>query len=215
MYHTYEQLKQDLLLVRNPARYCGGEYHLGVKHVQEGDLHVAVCFPDLYEIGMSNHAMRILYDLFNRMEGVCCDRVFAVAPDFEKLLREKQVPLYTLDEGRPLKELDLLAISLGYELCATNILQVLELGGIPLHTGERGEGDPIVIMGGPASTNPAPFARFIDFSYIGEAENGMEELVGIIRRGKQQGKPRKVIVEELKSLDFLWYPGKKTGLAED
>ena len=212
MYHTYEQLKQDLLLVRNPARYCGGEYHLGVKHVQEGDLHVAVCFPDLYEIGMSNHAMRILYDLFNRMEGVCCDRVFAVAPDFEKLLREKQVPLYTLDEGRPLKELDLLAISLGYELCATNILQVLELGGIPLHTGERGEGDPIVIMGGPASTNPAPFARFIDFSYIGEAENGMEELVGIIRRGKQQGKPRKVIVEELKSLDFLWYPGKKLAL---
>ena len=202
-------LRHDLLLVNNPARYCGGEYHLGSKDPSKADLHVAVCFPDLYEIGMSNHAMRIIYDLFNRMDGVFCDRVFAVAPDFEKLLREKGLYLYTLDEKRPLKDLDLLAVSLGYELCATNILQVLDLGGIPLHAEDRKDGDPIVIMGGPASTNPLPFSRFLDFTYIGEAENGMQEIIDIIRSGKEEGKSRAEIIDSLKQLDFLWYEGKQ------
>lgn len=203
-----DQLRHDLLTVENPARYCGGEFHYGRKDPSTCTVHAAICFPDLYEIGMSNHAVRILYDLANRTEGVYCDRVFAVAKDFEDLLRNKKLPLYTLDEGRPLKDLDFLGISIGYELCMTNILQVLDLGGIPLHTEDRNDGDPIVIAGGPASTNPLPFSRFVDFTFIGEAENGLADVLSVIREGKEKGKHREEIIQELKEMDFLWYPGK-------
>ncbi|MFA7167644.1 MAG: TIGR03936 family radical SAM-associated protein [Sphaerochaetaceae bacterium] len=207
--NVLNEVKHDLLMVENPARYCGGEFHYGRKDPASCTVHVAICFPDLYEIGMSNHAIRILYDLLNRMDDVHCDRVFAVGKDFEELLRSRRLPLYTLDEGRPLRDLDMLGVSIGYELCMTNILQILDLGGIPLHVEDRKDGDPIVIAGGPASTNPLPFSRFIDFTFIGEAENGMDEVVSIIKNGKVTGKSREEIIRELKALDFLWYPGKK------
>jgi len=210
--NVLEQIQNDLLMVENPARYCGGEFHDGKKEPSSCTVHAAMCFPDLYEIGMSNHAIRILYDIINRIDGVCCDRVFSVAKDFEKLLETKHLPLYTLDEGRPLKDLDFLGISIGYELCMTNVLQVLKLGGIPIHADERTEGDPIVVCGGPASTNPLPFSRFMDFTFIGEAENGMTELIGIIKDGKENGKTRGQIIEALQNLDFLWYPGKKMAI---
>ena len=128
-----DTIADDLLMIQNPARYTGGEFHYGEKDLSKVNLYTAICFPDLYEIGMSNNAVRILYDLLNNMEEVYCDRVFSVAHDFEQLLRQKQIPLYTLDLQKPLSELDMLGISIGYELCATNILQVLELGLIPLH----------------------------------------------------------------------------------
>ncbi|MDD4573174.1 MAG: TIGR03936 family radical SAM-associated protein [Sphaerochaeta sp.] len=207
--NAFEMIKDDLLLIQNPSRYTGGEFHYGDKDYSKVTFHTAMCFPDLYEIGMSNNAVRILYDILNRMEEVYCDLVFSVAHDFEELLRRREVPLYTLDKYIPLKELDLLNISIGYELCATNILQVLELGGLSLRTEDRKESDPIVICGGPAATNPLPFSPFVDFVYIGEAEGGLQELVELMLAGKKKGFTRSSQIEALKSIDSLWYPGKK------
>ena len=204
-----DTIADDLLMIQNPARYTGGEFHYGEKDLSKVNLYTAICFPDLYEIGMSNNAVRILYDLLNNMEEVYCDRVFSVAHDFEQLLRQKQIPLYTLDLQKPLSELDMLGISIGYELCATNILQVLELGLIPLHAVDRTDEHPIVICGGPAATNPLPFAPFMDFVYIGEAEGGLEEVAGLLLEAKKQHKSRSEKIALLKELPYLWYKGKK------
>jgi radical SAM-linked protein len=204
-----DMIADDLLMIQNPARYTGGEFHYGTKDLAKVYFHTAICFPDLYEIGMSNNAVRILYDLLNSMEEVYCDRVFSVAPDFEQLLREKQLPLYTLDLQKPLSELDMLGISIGYELSATNILQVLDLGGIPLHACDRTDEHPIVICGGPAVTNPLPFAPFMDFVYIGEAEEGLQEVARVLIDAKKQQKSRSEKLALLQSFPYLWYTGKK------
>lgn len=205
------ELGNALLTVDNPARYIGGEYTYGP--VREPGAHttqVGICFPDLYEIGMSNHAMRILYDLVLSMqEPVVCDQVFSVAPDFEEMLRDKGLPLYTLQHGIPLSDLDLLGVSIGYELSATNILQILDLGGIPLLAADRREKDPIVIAGGPAVTNPLPFSPFFDFVFIGEAESGLTDVIRTIREGSISGATREQIITSLQVYDFLWYPEKK------
>lgn len=205
----FDRLHDALLTIQNPARYSGGEYRYGEKDLSGVEFFAAICFPDLYEIGMSNNAVRILYDRLNRLEAVHCDRVFSVAPDFEALLRERRVPLYTLEQKMALRDLDLLGISIGYELCATNILQVLELGGIPLHSEQRGDEHPIVIAGGPAVTNPLPFSPFFDFVYIGEAEGGLEEATMLLVEAKRTGEGRAEKIARLKRLDYLWYPGKK------
>lgn len=207
-----KSLGDVLLQIQNPARYVGGEFHYGEKDTSQVDFHTAICFPDLYEIGMSNNAVRILYDILNRNEHVFCDRVFSVAHDFEALLRERDIPLYTLDRHIALKDLDMLCISIGYELSATNILQVIELGGIPIHNEDRGDDMPIIICGGPAATNPLPFSRFIDFVYIGEAENGLNEVAETLRKCKHRGASRAERIETLKQFDFLWYPGKEMAL---
>ncbi len=200
-----------LLTIENPARYIGGEYIYGPKRLLEAtQFHVGLSFPDLYEIGMANNAMRILYDLVASIDlPISVDQVFAVAPDFEALLREHSIPLYTLQHGLPLNSLDLLGITVGYELSATNILQVLELGRIPLHSSERGEGDPIVIGGGPAITNPLPFAPFFDFIFIGEAEHGFQEIVTKMYQMKMGGASRKTIVDSLKESPFLYWEGRE------
>ena len=198
-------LGSRFLEIENPARYIGSEYIYGRKPYSEGMVRCAMCFPDLYEIGMANNAIRIIYDLINRIPGAMCDRVFAVAPDFEALLREKDVPLFTLQEHFPLNELDFLGISIGYELCATNILQVLDLGGMAIDAKDRKESDPVVIAGGPASTNPLPFSGFVDFVYIGEAEQYMPEIIGTIGRYRTRSER----IEALRDIPCLWYPGKK------
>ena len=204
------QFGNELLTIENPARYIGGEFEYGTRRIpEEATVHVGICFPDLYEIGMSNNAVRILYDLVSSMQApVSCDRVFSVAPDFEQFLRSHDIPLYTLQHGLPLHELDLLGVSIGYELAATNILQVLELGRIPLHADARKEGDPIVIAGGPAVTNPLPFSPFFDFVFIGEAEAGLAEVIEVIRNGKDSNKGRMAILEELRQFPFLWRSGR-------
>ncbi|MDC7246296.1 MAG: TIGR03936 family radical SAM-associated protein [Sphaerochaetaceae bacterium] len=199
-----------LLSVTNPARYIGGEYVYGKKQTCTDDsFKVGLCFPDLYEIGMSNNSMRILYDMICQSPNeMICDRVFSVAPDFEDLLRDHDIPLYTLQHGIALSELDVLGFSVGYELAATNILQVLELGKIPLHNDQRTTDHPIVLAGGPAITNPLPFSPFIDFVYIGEAENGLVEILGRIKRMKSEGLNRKEIISNLEKFEMLWYKGK-------
>ncbi len=212
MNNTIDLLRDDLLLIANPTRYVGGEYIQNKKDPKEGDLRAAICFPDLYEIGMSNLAIKILYDQLNRIEGVHCDRVFSVAPDFEALLKEKHLPLSALQTHLPLNELDFLGVSIGYELAATNILQVLELGNIPLRNTDRSDEHPIIIAGGPAITNPLPFGAFLDFVYIGESEGGLDDVMEVLKTAKREGWSRAQKIESLKQFTFLWYLGRKSTL---
>ena len=205
-----QELGNRLLTVEQPARYTAGEYRYGLQPELTDEAFTAgICFPDLYEIGMSNNAVRILYNLLQNIEGVVCDHVFSVAPDFEALLRERDLPLATLYHGIPLHSLDVLGISIGYELAATNILQILDLGGIPLLSTDRGDNDPIVIAGGPAITNPLPFAPFLDFVFIGEAENGQADIIRLIQRLKKEGSSRSTILEQVEqSFPMVWSENK-------
>ena len=207
-----KEFGNELLVYSNPLRYLGGgEYSYGEKkELSEIEMRVGLCFPDMYEIGMSNNAMMILYNQINsHSPKILCDRVFAVANDFESALREKKLPLVTLEYGFPLNELDLLGFSVGYELSATNILQVLDLGNIPIECENRNEKDPIVIAGGPALTNPLPFSKFFDFVYIGEAEPNLDEILQIIHNGKLANFSREAIVSQLKELPYLYHYKKK------
>jgi len=202
-----------LLGVEKPARYVGGEY--GRLSTLEADLHLAIAFPDLYEIGMSNQALRILYKNLNALDGVSCDRVFAPAPDFEALLSRQLLSLYTLDHGLPLKSLDMLGFSLGYELGITGVLSILQSAFIPLRSQDRTEADPLVIMGGPAASNPLPFGKFMDAVWLGEAEPAFFELIGSLASAKRQGATRADLLALLVQDVAVWIPGKKARRALD
>ncbi len=197
--------------MEKPGRYVGGEYGAVCKD-SPGCLTVALSYPDLYEIGMSNSAVRIIYNLLNGLDGVSCERVFAPAPDFEAGLRSSGIPLYSLETGRPLSGFDLIGFSLGYELTFTNLLAILDLGGVPLRAEERSEGDPIVIAGGPAATNPAPFGPFVDCVFIGEAEGWAEEAFSRLAEMKRAGASRSDLLETLRHMPPIWHRGKKGGV---
>ena len=202
-------LGRELLNVEKPARYTGGEYgRLCRQQFSQGSLNTVIAFPDLYEIGMSNQALRILYNRLNRMEGVFCDRAFTPAPDFEKLLRSKNVPLYGLDTGISLKDVDLLMFTLGYELGISGVFTMLDISGIPLRSSERGEHDPLVIMGGPCVSNPLPYAHFIDAFWIGEAEGGFFELAQELASLKKSGAARQDLLKRLLEHEAVWASGK-------
>ena len=199
-----ESLLKDILpLIKQPSRYVGGEFRTKPSK-QNSAVKAAISYPDLYEIGMSNNALRILYDQMNRHQDCSCERVFTPAPDFEAVLRQRNIPLYTLETGTPLKELDLLCFTFGYELLATNVLTIMETGGIPLLTDERGAEHPMVIAGGPALTNPHPFGAFFDFVYIGESEDSLDEIISTIALGKREGWGRTKLKESLSSFSCLW-----------
>lgn len=191
-----------------PGRYVGGEYGAVIKR-EVGLYQVGMCFPDLYEIGMSNNAVKILYRTLNAIPSVACERVFAPDTDFEEELKTGGFPLYTLETGIPLHALDMLGISIGYELAATTVLHVLASGGIPLHSEERSAGDPLVIGGGPAVTNPEPFGKFFDGIFIGEAEEEYASLVRLLAEAKRKGADRTAQAEILRSNRHVWYTGKK------
>lgn len=198
-----------LMRVEKPGRYSGGEFGCRTPDTS-APLRIVLCFPDLYEIGMSNLAIRIMYQLFNSVDGVSCERVFAPAPDFEELLHSSKVPLYSLESGTPLCEFDIIAFSIGYELSATNVLTVLKSGGIPVRNSDRGGRDPIVLAGGPAITNPAPFSRFFDGVFIGEAESAMGNILADLVALKRKGGGREGLLDKiLESLHF--YSAKKGG----
>ena len=164
---TDMELRKILLRLENPGRYAGGEFGShNNRNLKETDLKMAVSYPDLYEIGMSNNAIKILYSILNSIEGVVCDRVFTPAPDLEKLLESTSVPLFTLENRLLLNDLDILGFSFGYELTATNILNILKLGGIPLKKDEREDSHPIVIAGGPeCDKSPALRGFYRSFFY--------------------------------------------------
>ena len=195
-------LRRDLASILNPVRYLGGEYGQIVK--ESADLTFALAFPDLYEIAMSNLAIKLIYDGLNRLPSVRCERVFTPAPDFEDLLARKNIPLYTLESGIPIAETDIVGVSLGYEPGITGLLSILASGGVPLETSARGEGDPIVLAGGCGVTNPAPFARFIDAFFIGEAEAGLYELVEGLARMKRAGADRAALLAKIEEHPAVW-----------
>ncbi|GHT64187.1 B12-binding protein [Spirochaetia bacterium] len=210
-----KDLGRFLLGVEKPGRYTGGEYGRLAK--RDADFQTAIAFPDLYEIGMSNQAMRILYNRLNAIFGISCDRVFAPAPDFEALLRSRDLPLYGLDTGIPLGNLDLLLFTLGYELGITSVLSILDSAGIPIHASDRmggaGEGDyPVVIMGGPCVSNPLPYAPFIDAFWIGEAEAGFFKLTEELRDRKRAGQTRAELLAHIASHPSVWVTGKESAV---
>ena len=159
-----------LLTIEKPARYIGNEMNSVIKDKDAVDIRFAFCFPDVYEIGMSHLGMQILYHDFNRYDDVWCERVFSPWMDLDKVMREQNIPLFALESQDPVKDFDFVGFTLQYEMCYTNILQVLDLAGIPLLTKDRGENDPIIIGGGPCVYNPEPIADFFDMFYIGEGE---------------------------------------------
>jgi radical SAM superfamily enzyme YgiQ (UPF0313 family) len=202
-----KDLGELLLTVEKPARYVGGEY--GSLARDGASLRMVIAFPDLYEIGMSNQALRILYNRLNEIEDISCDRAFAPAPDFEDLLRSRRLPLYGLDTGIPLHDSDILCFTLGYELGITEVLAMLDMASIPLHWRERKEGHPLVIMGGPCVSNPLPYERFIDAFWIGEAEDGFFDLARELRDLKKAGQGRAVLLDRVRSNPHVWASGKE------
>jgi len=207
------RLADVLLNVEKPARYVGGEYGQIVK--TDAVLRTAVAFPDLYEIGMSNQAMKILYKGLNEREGVSCERVFAPAPDFEAALKSSGNALFTLETGSPLDSLDLIGFTFGYELGATGLLSILDAGRIPLLAKDRGDVHPIVLLGGPAASNPLPFSAFVDAVWIGEAEDAFFELASDLAELKRAGKGKLELLERIAKESAAWMPGKKATRSMD
>lgn len=154
-----------LLKIEKPARYIGNEVNSVIKDKSKVDIRFVMCFPDVYEIGMSHLGIQILYDMFNRREDVWCERVYSPWIDLDKIMREEKLPLFALESQDPIKEFDFLGITIQYEMCYTNILQILDLSGMALKACERKEEDPIVIGGGPCTYNPEPLANFLSVLY--------------------------------------------------
>jgi len=184
-----------LLSIQQPARYIGGEVNMVNKDPKKVDIRFAMCFPDVYEIGMSHLGIQILYDMFNRRDDVYCERVYSPWTDLDKLMREKNIPLFAVESQDPVKDFDFLGITLQYEMCYTNILQILDLSHIPLHAEDRTGEDPIVIGGGPCSYNPEPIAPFFDLFYLGEGEVVYFDLLDRYKENKRNGGSRKDFLE--------------------
>ena len=182
-----KRLEQLLLTVQKPGRYSGGEINQVVKDKNAVDVRFAFCFPDTYEIGMSHLGMKILYSLFNEREDIWCERVFAPWIDFEKVMREENIPLFALESRDSIKDFDFVGFTLQYELSYTNILSMLDLGGIPLKSCDRGENDPIVVAGGPCTCNPEPLCDFVDIFFLGEGEQVDLEVIDLYKETKKKG----------------------------
>ena len=195
-----------LLSVQQPARYIGGEVNMRVKDPKKADIRFAMCFPDVYEIGMSHLGIQILYSMFNNREDIYCERVYSPWTDLDPILRENKIPLFTLETQEPVKNFDFLGITLQYEMCYTNVLQILDLSQIPLHTCDRTENDPIVIVGGPCAYNPEPLADFFDLFYIGEGETVYFELMDRYKENKKAGGTRKQFLERAAEIPGIYVP---------
>lgn len=195
-----------LLKVEKPARYIGNEINSVIKDKNKIDIRFAMCFPDVYEIGMSHLGIQILYDMFNRFEDTWCERVYSPWIDMDHIMREKCIPLFALESQEPIKNFDFLGITLQYEMCYTNVLQVLDLSHIPLIATERTWEDPIVIGGGPCSYNPEPIADFFDIFYIGEGETQYRNLLDLYKHCKQNNISRETFLIEAAKLPGMYVP---------
>lgn len=195
-----------LMTVEKPARYIGGEVNAVMKGKDQVDIRFAMCFPDVYEIGMSHLGIQILYDMFNRREDTWCERVYSPWPDLHKVLKEKQIPLFALESQDPVKKFDFLGITIQYEMCYTNILQILDLSGIPLSAEDRTMDDPFVIGGGPCTYNPEPLAEFFDLFYIGEGETQYFALLDLYKEWKNSGKSRQDFLKAAAQIPGIYVP---------
>ena len=208
--HTMRKLAlpDDVLLgVQKPARYLGNEANAVYKDPGKVDIRFAMCFPEVYEVGMSHLGIQILYDMFNRREDTWCERVYSPWLDLDKIMRERKIPLFALESQDPIRDFDFLGITLQFELCYTNVLQILDLSGIPLKACDRDESVPIVIGGGPCSYNPEPMAEFFDMFYIGEGEVVYDQLLDLYKSMKAAGKSRReFLIEAARQVPGIYVP---------
>ncbi len=195
-----------LLSIEKPARYTGNEINMVKKDPRSVQVRFCMCFPDVYEIGMSHLGIQILYDMFNKWEDTYCERVYSPWPDLDQIMRERNIPLFALESQEPLRDFDFLGITLQYEMCYTNILQILELSGIPLYAKERTAEDPFVVCGGPCTYNPEPVADFFDLVYIGEGETSYRELLDRYKEWKDKGGERREFLEAAAGVEGIYVP---------
>ncbi len=195
-----------LMNIEKPARYIGNEVNIVKKDLDKIDIHMAMCFPDVYEIGMSYLGIQILYDMFNRREDTYCERVYSPWPDLDKIMREEDIPLFGLETQTPIKDYDWLAITIQYEMCYTNILQVIELSQIPIYAKDRVKGQPFVIGGGPCTVNPEPMADFFDMFYIGEGETSYDELLDLYKVYKHSDMTREEFLRKASNVPGIYVP---------
>ncbi|MBQ7432056.1 MAG: TIGR03960 family B12-binding radical SAM protein [Lachnospiraceae bacterium] len=195
-----------LLTIEKPARYIGNEVNVVEKEFDAVDVTVAMCFPDVYEIGMSHLGIQILYDMFNRWEDTYCDRVYSPWVDLDKIMREQNIPLFAVQSQRPVRDFDFLGITLQYEMCYTNVLQVIDLSHIPLIATDRTEEDPIVMGGGPCAYNPEPIAPFFDLFYLGEGETQYRALLDLYQKNRAAGGSREDFLLQAANLPGIYVP---------
>ena len=195
-----------LMSIDKPARYIGQEVNMVKKDLNDVDIRFAMCFPDVYEIAMSHLGIQILYDMFNNMDGVYCERVYSPWTDLDKIMREQNIPLFTLETQSPVKDMDFLGITIQYEMCYTNILQILDLSKIPFIATDRNEDDPIVIGGGPCTYNPEPIADFFDIFYMGEGETQYKALIDLYRENRANGGSRNDFLKNAAKLPGMYVP---------
>ena len=198
--------KEVLLAIEKPARYIGNEVNSIMKNPDEVHVRFCMCFPDVYEIGMSHLGVQIIYDRLNQMPEVWCERVYSPWLDLDKIMREKNIPLFALESQSPIADFDILGFTIQFELCYTNILQVLDLSQIPRYSKDRSEKDPIVIGGGPCVYNPEPIANFFDIFYIGEAEAILPDFIATYKKHKKEGSSRRQFLEALAQLEGIYVP---------
>lgn len=201
-----KKIEKILPFVQKPARYTGGEPGSVIKNKSETDVRFAFCFPDLYEIGMSHLGIKILYGLLNHMDGVWCERCFAPDTDMEQIMREQNIPLFALESGDALTEFDFIGFTLQYEMCYTNVLNMLSLAGIPLKSEQRTGLQNIVIAGGPCVCNPEPMADFIDVICLGEGEELLPEVVELYRKCKKSGVSRADFLQKASQIEGVYIP---------
>ena len=192
--------------VERPARYIGNEINTIVKDKNSVDIRYCMCFPDVYEIGMSHLGIQIIYEQLNQRADTWCERVYSPWPDLHKIMKERNIPLFALESQEPVKDFDFLGITIQYELCYTNILQVLDLAGIPLLSKDRGENCPIVMGGGPCTYNPEPIADFFDLFYIGESETVMDTLMDVYKECKTNGVSREEFLHRAAKIEGIYVP---------
>ena len=195
-----------LLKVEKPARYTGGEINSVMKDKNRIDVRFAMCFPDLYEIGMSHLGIQIIYSMLNEREDIWCERVYSPWKDLHEIMKEEKIPLFALESQDAIKDFDFLGITLQYEMCYTNILQILDLSMIPLRSRDRSEDDPLVIGGGPCAYNPEPIADFFDLFYIGEGETVYFDLIDLYRKCREEKKSRKEFLVEASKIQGIYIP---------
>lgn len=201
-----KEVEKILQYVQKPARYVGGELNSVVKNPNEVDIRYAFCFPDIYEIGMSHLGMKILYGLVNEREDAWCERVFAPDVDMEEQMRKNNVPLFALESGDYIKDFDIIGFTLMYELCYTNVLNMLDLAGIPLYSKDRDELTPVICCGGPCACNPEPIADFMDIVFLGDGEESTNEVLDLLKYCKQNGLSKKEFLLKAKDITGVYVP---------
>lgn len=200
-------LKERILMnIEKPARYIGNEVNIVKKDLDDIDIRFAICFPDVYEIGMSYLGIQILYDFFNRRNDTYCERVYSPWPDLDAIMRKEDIPLFSLETQSPIYDFDWLGITIQYEMCYTNILQVIELSGIPVYAKDRKKGDTFVIGGGPCTVNPEPLADFFDMFYIGEGETNYNELLDLYKVYKSSDMTREDFLRKASHIPGIYVP---------